>query len=388
MKKILNSIQIKSINKDFLNLSKIKSIEREGKSNIFSHKLKKNVTKYLYDFLYYKELLTICPTNIFLHNCLSEYEMSSWSIELRNIIDIFNLDVKNIKEEIWENHDACVKKNVLFKMKNYVGNYVKINEKGINIISSVYQDPDIQLQLNNLNNNNLYDKNFDINFNNSFDSFSSFGDEEIEAKNNKKTLLTPWKVVYSQNSYNKGNIIFLEEKSPLDFGFSFNNVIKGNYKFYLHQNILNMKNAKLILKININNIVIYEAKEFPNNEILNQFSNNNNSDNNINYILSEDEEILVENKKEICLKETYICDINEAMFDKIKNNIKKSFESKNTFDSVGSTESSTSKSSNKSDCENINDTIKKYIIRVSFKNQHLFWKAGWYLDGGKLVKYN
>ena len=104
--------------------------------------------------------------------------------------------------------------------------------------------------------------------------------------------------------------------------------------------------------------------------------------------MSEDEEILVENKKEIGLKETYICDINEAMFDKIKNNIKKSFESKNTFDSVGSTESSTSKSSNKSDCENINDTIKKYIIRVSFKNQHLFWKAGWYLDGGKLVKCN
>ena len=344
-------------------------------------------SRYLFDFLYYKELLTICPTNIFLHNCLSEYEMSSWSVELRNIIDIFNLDVKNVKKDIGENYDACIKKNGLFKMKNYAGNYVKINEQGINIISSAYQDPDIQLQLNNLNNNNLYDNNLDINFK-SFDSFSFFGDEEIEAKINKKILLTPWKVVHSKNSYNKGNIIFLEEKSPLDFGFSFNNVIKGNYKFYLHQNILNMKNAKLILKITINNILIYETKEFPNNEILNQFSNNNDSDNNSNYILIEDEEILVENKKEISLKETYICDISEAMFDKINNNIKKSFESKNTFDSIGSIESSTSKSSNKSNDKNINDTIRKYIIRVSFKNQHLFWKAGWYLDGGKLVKYN
>lgn len=65
MEKKLKTIKIKSLDKGILNLQKIKSIKRDGKSNIFSNKLKKNVTKYLYDFLYYKELLTICPTNGF-----------------------------------------------------------------------------------------------------------------------------------------------------------------------------------------------------------------------------------------------------------------------------------------------------------------------------------
>lgn len=381
MEKKLKTIKIKSLDKGILNLRKIKSIKRDGKSNIFSNKLKKNVTKYIYDFLYYKELLTICPTNVFLHNCLSDYEMSSWDVEVRNIIDIFNLDIKNVKEEMGESMESCIKKNVLFKMKNCEGNYVKINHEGINIISLVYEDSDMQYQINKLK-NNIINNSLDINLNNSFDSFCSLEDVDIEEKLNKSILLTPWKVIQCHNSYNNGNIIFLEDKSPLDFSFSFNNVIKGNYKFYLHQNILNMKNAKLILKITINNILVYKTNEFPNKEILEQFNNNDNSSNYLNHIISNDGKIIIKKKKDINLKETYICDITEEMFDKIKNNIKKTFESKNTFDSVGSTESSSSKNND----NNINETIKKYKIRVRFVNQHLFWKAGWYLDGGRLVK--
>ena len=165
MEKKLKTIKIKSLDKGILNLQKIKSIKRDGKSNIFSNKLKKNVTKYLYDFLYYKELLTICPTNVFLHNCLSDYEMSSWDVEVRNIIDIFNLDIKNVKEEMGESMESCIKKNVLFKMKNCEGNYVKINHEGINIISSVYEDSDMQYQINKLK-NNIINNSLDINLNN------------------------------------------------------------------------------------------------------------------------------------------------------------------------------------------------------------------------------
>ena len=29
---------------------------------------------------------------------------------------------------------------------------------------------------------------------------------------------------------------------------------------------------------------------------------------------------------------------------------------------------------------------KDYTVRIRFTNQHLFWKAGWYLDGGRLVR--
>ena len=243
----------------------------------------------------------------------------------------------------------------------------------------------MKIQLNKLN-NTINNDNININLNNSlnsFDSLSLIENEEEMDKINPYTLKTPWKVIPCINSYNKGNIIFLEEKSPLDFGFSFNNVIKGNYKLYLHQYITNMKNAKLIMKITINNIVVYETNDFPNSIILENF-NNNEINNFIDDLMNDEGE---ENNNNINLKETYICDINEEMFDKIKNNPNNKFiESKNTLDSIGSTESNTSKhSSNKNDkCSDMK--IQKYEIRVSFTNQHLFWKAGWYLDGGKLVK--
>lgn len=391
MEKKLKIIDIKTTSNGILNLSKIKSIKRIGKPNIFSKKMKKNITKYLFDFLYYNELLTINSTNVFIHNCLSDYDMLSWDVELHNIIDIFNLDIHNINEEMGGTLASCIAKNRLYKMKNYEGNYIKINNEGINIISSVYFDSDMQSQLDKLNNNINKNSNFSFN---SFGSFDLFENYEENNKINPYTLKTPWKTIQCDNSYNGGNIIYLEEKSALDFGFSFNNVIRGNYKFYLHQSITNMKNAKLILQITINNHLVYEINDFPNSTILEQFNDNNNNDiiklNNFNnsfddISFSEEED---DNNQNINLKETFICEIKEEMFDKINNNLKKktSFESKNTFDSLGSTESNTSNTSNKSNEKILNSRIKKYTIRIRFTNQHLLWKAGWYLDGGKLVR--
>lgn len=387
MEKRIKIIDIKTTSNGILNLSKIKSIKRKGKPNLFSHKLKKNITKYLFDFLYYDELLTINSTNVFIHNCLSDYDMLSWDVELRNIIDIFNLDIHNIDEEMGRTLSSCIAKNRLYKMKNYEGNYIKINNEGINIISSVYFDSDMQSQLNKLNNN--INKNSNLSYN-SFGSFDLFENYEEKNKINPYTIKTPWKTIQCNNSYNGGNIIYLEERSSLDFGFSFNNVIRGNYKFYLHQSIINMKNAKLLLQITINNHLVYEINDFPNSSILEQFNDNNNNIINLNNLndsfddisFSEEED---NNNQNINLKETFICEIKEEMFDKINNYLKKttSFESKNTFDSLGSTESNTS---NKSNEKTLNSRIKKYNIRIRFINQHLLWKAGWYLDGGKLVR--
>ena len=84
---------------------------------------------------------------------------------------------------------------------------------------------------------------------------------------------------------------------------------------------------------------------------------------------------LVEEKAlydDIKLKDTYICDINSYMFDSVKDNLK------NSTDSDISTESNNS-------IKNCN-IIKDYTIRIRFTNQHLFWRAGWYLDGGRLVR--
>ena len=383
MEKKLKIIDIKTTSNGILNLSKIKSIKRIGKPNIFSKKMKKNITKYLFDFLYYNELLTINTTNVFIHNCLSDYDMLSWEVELHNIIDIFNLDIHNINEEMGGTLASCIAKNRLYKMKNYEGNYIKINNEGINIISSVYFDSDMQSQLDKLNNNINKNSNFSFNSFGSFDLFENY--EEIN-KINPYTLKTPWKTIQCDNSYNGGNIIYLEEKSALDFGFSFNNVIRGNYKFYLHQSITNMKNAKLLLQICINNILVYEINDFPNAKILEQFNDSNEEHFKVFDDISisdEEDDNNTNNSNNINLKETFICEITEDMFDKINQKKKTLFESKKTFDSLGSTESN---SSNKSYEQILNSKIQKYNIRIRFINQHLLWKAGWYLDGGKLVR--
>ena len=349
--------------------SQLKKIKRKGKPNIFSYRLKKNLTKYLFDFFYMRELSNFCSANIFLYNCFLEYEISTWKVEMLNIIDIFNLDIKNIKEEIDDSLLTCIQKKRLYPMKDLLGNYIKIDKEGISIISQVYYDPNMQTQLEKLKDN----KETTINHFN-FDAFEMLEKNEDIEEINPLTLKTPWKVIHCDNAYTPGNIIFLEEKSALNFGFSFHHVIKGNYKFYLHQNIINMKNANLRLTISINDRVVFEINNFPSKKILQQFINNKNDD-----------------EKNINLKETYICDINEHMFECVRNELKKSIckeiDTQKSYNSEGSTDSSSSQNVNVQNSIKSNDSqLKQYTVRISFTNHHLFWKAGWYLDGGRLVR--
>lgn len=364
-------IKIKTSESGIFNHNKLKVIKRNEIPNILSKKLKKNLTKFLFNYFYIRELSEICSTNIFLYNCYQDYEIPNWKTEVLNIIDIFNLDIKDIKEEIGESLKECIQKHRLLPMKDKIGNYIRFDIEGVNIISLVYYDPDMQLQLDKLKNSNNNNNKNHFNFE-ALEALDSLDFDDSLDDINPLTLKTPWKVVYSSNSYNPGKIIFLGEKSTLDFGFSFNHVIKGNYKFYLHQSIINMKNANLLIQIIINEQIVFEINNFPSKKILNQFNEDENN-----------------NKNDINLKDTYICDISEHMFDSVRNKLKKSkekeIETKKSINSEGSTESNTSIHSlygNKIGNCNKND----YTVRIRFKNKHLFWKAGWYLDGGKLVK--
>jgi hypothetical protein len=97
------------------------------------------------------------------------------------------------------------------------------------------------------------------------------------------------------------------------------------------------------------------------------------------------------------LNDVYICDINKYMFDAVKNSLKNSLNSsidlKNSIKSNQSTESISLKSQNSLKsvnsfkslgCNNWNQ--RDYTVRIRFINTHLFWKAGWYIDGGRLVR--
>ena len=345
------------------NFNKLKPIKRIGNKCIFNEKCKKYVTKHLFSFFYIHELSQICSTNIFFYNCFRDLEMPYWKYEMLNIIDLFNLDIKNEKEEIDESFKQCIEKHLLYSMKDHPGNYVRIGKEGFNIISQVYYDPDMQNQLDKLKDGNKYNslEEFDC------DNLDTLEFEEEINEINTMRLRTPWEVVYCHKAYKPGNIIFLPEKSTLKFGFSFNHVIKGNYKLYLNQSIINMKNAKLHLSIIINDEQVFEINDFPSKKILNQFNDDNIMD------IEEDD-----NDDGINLKETYICDIYEYMFNSGK---KKSneIELKNSLTSESSTESNSSYS-------NYNPNKKDYTVRIEFKNNHLFWKGAWYLDGGRLVR--
>ena len=242
-----------------------------------------------------------------------------------------------------------------------------------------YYDPDIKTQL---------DKNSIIN--NNIDDISFENIDEIDLENNLLDLnqddsKITWKTLYSENSYVPGNILYLNDKSSLDFGFSFHHVIKDNYKFYLHHAMTDMRNAKLKLQITINDQIVFESDNFPSKKIL------------------EESHVDIFNNE---LKDVFICDINKHMFEAVKNDLRNSldfkFDLKSSISSEKSTESNTNSfKSNKSinslqgsflstnsskGNENNNINIKDYTVRIRFFNTHLFYKPGWYLDGGRLVR--
>ena len=351
-------------------------INRKCKPCIFNQRLKRNLTKYLFDFFYYRELYQICSANLFLYQCFTEYQLMTWKLEMNNIIDIFHLNIKNYDEEVDDTLTECIRKKRIYSMNDHPGCFIRINKEGLNLISLAYYDKSIQKDLksnnspiknNNINfiiedsnsdsNNNLNvinDNNFHINKQrkNTIESFSeppsNLGSMDSFTNIQKNNDLNPWVIKNLEDSYNSNECIFLNKTTPINFGFSFYHVVKGDYQLYLHHSLINMKNARLILQVSINGNIVYTLNDFPSNELLEQ-----------------DQREEKEKEKNIKLKEYLICSISKKMFEQ--------------------------SGFNKNDCEELENEInekkfKDYEIRVNFKNQDLFWKAGWCVDGGRLLR--
>ena len=359
----------------------MQKIDRKCKPCIFYTRLKRNLTKYLFDFFYYRELYQICSANLFLYQCFTEYQLMTWKLEMNNIINIFHLDIKNYDEEVDDTLTKCIKNKRNYSMKDHPGCYIRINKEGINIISLAYYDPILQKEFfntnfspvkkmdnindspsfkNNINNINIINDNSEGNdylnkrrntIESSNDVLSNLGSvESINVNNNRNNDLNPWEIKYLDGSYNKNECIYLKKTTPINFGFSFYHVIKGDYQLYLHHSLINMKNARLILKVSINKINVYTFNDFPPNELFEQ----------------ENKEVKEKEKeKNIKLKDYLICSITKKMFDECSFNINNLEE--NLIDEE-------------------KNKVKDYEVRVTFQNQDLFWKAGWYVDGGRLLR--
>ena len=351
------------------NSKKFQKINRQGKSCIFSDKLSKNVTKYLFDFFYYRELYNLGSVNLFFYQCFRDYQLLTWKLEMNNIIDIFHLEINNYEEEVDDTLTKTIKNKRTYNMKDHPGCYVRINKDGINIISSAYYDNSIYKE-NNLNKNNtgiFLNNNLNLDFiNDKLNNINIIENESPNKSNNnnneiinlseppsnigsadsiklmKMSDLLIWKTEYIEGSYIINSpCINLIKTAPLDFGFSFYHIIKGDYQLYLNHCLINMKNARLILKVFINKYNVYTLKNFPSNNLIEHYEN-----------------CKLEDKTNIKFKEYLICSITKKMFDDA-NNFEKNDNNKATND---------------------------YEIRVVFQNIDLFWKAGWCIDGGRLLR--
>ena len=351
------------------NSKKFQKINRQGKSCIFSDKLSKNVTKYLFDFFYYRELYNLGSVNLFFYQCFRDYQLLTWKLEMNNIIDIFHLEINNYEEEVDDTLTKTIKNKRTYNMKDHPGCYVRINKDGINIISSAYYDNSIYKE-NNLNKNNtgiFLNNNLNLDFiNDKLNNINIIENESPNKSNNnnneiinlseppsnigsadsiklmKMSDLLIWKTEYIEGSYIINSpCINLIKTAPLDFGFSFYHIIKGDYQLYLNHCLINMKNARLILKVFINKYNVYTLKNFPSNDLIEHYEN-----------------CKLEDKTNIKFKEYLICSITKKMFDDA-NNFEKNDNNKATND---------------------------YEIRVVFQNIDLFWKAGWCIDGGRLLR--
>ena len=355
------------------NSKKMQKIKRQGKPCIFRNKLSKNVMKYLFDFFYYRELYNLGSVNLYFYQCFTDYQLLTWKIEMNNIIDIFHLEIKN-KEEVDDTLTKCISNKRTYNMIDHPGCFVRINKDGINIISSAYYDNTIKKEINllnknntagfmnnnlnldfindklsnlNTNNNNIIENESPIKSNNNTENFtlseppSNIGSAE-SIKNLKLSDSFIWKKEFIDGSYIINTpCINLIKTAPLDFGFSFYHIIKGDYQLYLNHCLINMRNARLILKVFINKHNVYSLKNFPSNDLIEQFES------------SQSEKSPI-----IKLKEYLICSITKKMFDDVCNLEKN---------------------------EN-NETTNDFEIRVVFQNIDLFWKAGWCIDGGRLLR--
>lgn len=87
---------------------------------------------------------------------------------------------------------------------------------------------------------------------------------------NKNNDSSDWTIKHLEGSYNNNKCILLTKTTPLNIGFSFYHIIKGDYQLYLHHSLINMKNARLILQVSINGVIVYTLKDFPSNELIEQ----------------------------------------------------------------------------------------------------------------------
>ena len=259
----MNTINIINENNNEQEQKEIKSnfmpkINRQPKAKLFNNKLSPNLTKYIFNFLSYKETYEIGKLNLFLMNNVIDYfdQAEPWPEKLRKLKAKYNLKI--YQKEV----DETEKEAKINKRR-----YKNSSEKEVNY----YQ--------------------YDID-----------GDKYIAIARTfswaHKDNPEFWEEVKIDGSYEPNqNVPYLKTVCWIDTNFTFFHVKPNNYQLFLNEHFVKGLNfiEKVFIKVLIEDKIIYE-KKFPSKEIY----NNNKS-----------------NKKDSKLNEDFICFIKRDDFDSI-----------------------------------------------------------------------
>ena len=249
-----NELQKKEIKSHFM-----AKIKRKPNQLLFKNKLASNLTKYLFNFLSYKDIYEIGKCNVFLMNNVIDYfeQTEPWPEKVRKLKSIYNF-------KIYQNEvDESLKE-------------AKINKR--------------QYKYPSENDVNYYQFNVDGNQYLAIARTFNWAHKDNPQHWMEKKIL---------NSYEKdGGVPYLKSVCWIDTNFTFFHVKPNNYKLFVNEFFEKSKRFKerITIKVSIEDKIIYEEK-FPSTQIF-----NDNSDD------------IKENNK---LNEDFICLIKKEDFDSI-----------------------------------------------------------------------
>ena len=259
---------------DILIKTNIKKIKRQYKENIFSSKMKSNLTKYILNFLDFKSKLNFAKTSIYITNNFIENENSKTFDIVKELHEKYPLIEMKFDEKYFDSiSDNLLKIKDLFKFKD--------SEEDI----SKYESPEMRRNYLKIENN----RNSFITLGNCFNW--PWKDNKYYWNVNKK---------YNTNYFNY-NYWYLYEVCWIHSFLIFRNIPKGNYKLFLNMRYDNEKfKGQLKLIISYGKHIIYFIDNWPSLYQINEFH------------ISKDEQ---DNK----IKEDFICVIKEEDFIKEEN---------------------------------------------------------------------
>lgn len=257
--------------------STIKKINRNHSNNIFSEKLKKNLTYIIMDYLTLKNNCNFRKASIFIHNTFIDYENKKISEEIfaEEKQSLLKINLKNEKQGFCYICKIPTQYTIDNLSYSIIINNNFINDLEDNKLKIVYKNKNIEIDLNNKF--KVIDKNYNItiiDIKDNYNIYDYFNIQDLfEYKNDTKEN-TIYILYYSEDkkvnisfgdikeTHNKTVFIFLNSKNNFPIGSPiFNSKTKDLIGYYKGYNYEKHYNEGQYFRYPLNNF-IYENSNY------------------------------------------------------------------------------------------------------------------------------